>query len=500
MAFVAAWRLKATGSSGCYVSFELLSATLAVAAISALLAFHNIDFPFGVHPDEVRKVGFLSGQPHNYRHPPLLIVLARFAAWLDGAADSHGFLLAGRTVSALAAVGASVLFYLVLRRHADKLNAFLWSGVFAASPAIAIHAHYFKEDAVLVFAICMGLHALVRLKERTDSGNLLYLGLALGLAITAKYLGAANSLVLFVVAIAYCKLDWRQATAVAAVGMLTVLAVFSASLLTESGSGLSSIIQGFVFELNHAEEGSELKEWFFEGYGLTHFRYHLIPSLTVPTMVISLGAIAIAILGDRNKAVAAFAGGAIAWLFMLELSPLKFVGFMRYILPVVIYLLLATGIACSKAIASRSYGVSAGLGLLAMVASSHASIEYTGYMNRQNDTRFSAMHFLESRGITRFVADVSMGEAAPATQDYQDLSSVDYLVSWKFARYLRGGGLSEQRQLTYVLAGMFRCLDGHVVAQFSKLYGDYAYIAPTLKIYDLRQARFCIPNPAELRP
>ncbi|AZO63869.1 MAG: phospholipid carrier-dependent glycosyltransferase [Mesorhizobium sp.] len=500
MAFVAAWRLKATGSSGCYVSLELLSATLAVAAISALLAFHNIDFPFGVHPDEAIKVGFAFGQPDNYRHPPLLIVLARFAAWLDGAVHDRDFRLAGRTVCAFASVAASVLFYLVLRRYADKLNAFLWGCVFAASPAITIHAHYFKEDAVLIFAICIGLHALVRLRERTDSVDLLYFGFALGLAITAKYVGVANSLVLFVVAITYCKLEWRQAAIVAAVGALTVLAVYTASLLTETGSGLSTILRGFVIELNHVEEGHDLKEWFFEGYGLTHFRYHLIPSLTVPTMVISLGAIAIAILGDRNRAVAAFAGAAIAWLFMLELSPLKIIGSMRYVLPVVIYLLLAAGIACSKAIAPRSHWMSAGLGLLAMAASSHASIEYTGSMSRKNDTRFAAMRFLETRGITRFFADYLMGEPAPETRDYRDLSSVDYLVSQRFARYLRGGGLSEQPQLTYVLAGMFRCLDGHVAAQFSRLYGDYAYVAPTVKIYDLRQARFCIPDPAELGP
>ncbi|TIT31486.1 MAG: hypothetical protein E5W78_12975 [Mesorhizobium sp.] len=110
------------------------------------------------------------------------------------------------------------------------------------------------------------------------------------------------------------------------------------------------------------------------------------------------------------------------------------------------------------------------------------------------------MRFLETRGITRFFADYLMGEPAPETRDYRDLSSVDYLVSQRFARYLRGGGLSEQPQLTYVLAGMFRCLDGHVAAQFSRLYGDYAYVAPTVKIYDLRQARFCIPDPAELGP
>ncbi|QKC94550.1 ArnT family glycosyltransferase [Mesorhizobium sp. NZP2298] len=468
-------------------------AMLVLAAISASLAFYNIDFPYGIQPDESIKVEFAAGQHHNYAHPPLLIVLARFAGWLSGASNEHDYLLAGRSVSALACVAASILFYIVLRRYADDISAFLWACVFAVSPAIAVHAHYFKEDAVLIFALCVGLHALVRLKEQANSVNLVYFGFALGLAVSAKYVGAGNSLVLFIVAIVYCRLGLRQTIIIVATDALTILAIFGVSLLTEAGSGLSTVIKGLGSELMHAETGHDLKEWFWEGYGLTHFRHHLIPSLTGPTVAIALGAIAFAIIADRNKYVAAYAGGAFIWLFLLELSPLKLVGSMRYVLPVVVYLLLATGIACSRSIGSRSRPVAIGLGLAAMVASAHAGMAYVANLGRETDTRFAAMRFLEKQGVTRFVVDFPMGEPAPATRDYRDLSSADYLVSLKFQRHLRGGGLRAQDPLIYQLAGMFHCLDGHVAAQFSKPYGDYGYVAPTVRIYDLRNARSCIP-------
>ena len=167
-------------------------------------------------------------------------------------------------------------------------------------------------------------------------------------------MGAGNSLVLFIVAIVCCRLSIRQGIIVAATDALTVVAIFGVSLLTETGSGLSTVIKGLGSELKHAETAHDLEEWFWDGYGLTHFRYHLIPSLTGPTVAIALGAIAVAIIADRNRYVATYAGAALLWLFLLELSPLKLVGLMRYILPVVIYLLLAAGIACSRSIAPET--------------------------------------------------------------------------------------------------------------------------------------------------
>lgn len=308
-----------------------------IGTLAAALAFHNLDFLYGAHVDEPRKVGFVAGNAHNYFHPPLLIVLARFSAWLSGALTDQDRLLAGRQVSALAAVAASVVFFLVLQRYADRLQAFLWSCIFAVSPAIAVHAHYLKEDALLVFAICLSLHALVRLKENGRTPDLVYFGFALGLADSAKYVGVTNSLALLAFAIWHCRLGMRSILIVFAAAAFTVAMVFLLSFSTEAGSGLGSVLSGLAKELKHANRGHDLKEWAWAGYGLTHFRYHLIPSLTGMTVLIGLVAIGLAIIVDRSRRVACLAVAALAWLLLLELSPLKIVGSMRYVLPVVIY-------------------------------------------------------------------------------------------------------------------------------------------------------------------
>lgn len=465
-----------------------------VGLASGLLVFQNLDFPLGFHADEAVKVAFAAGADHNYFHPPLLIVLARFFSWVSSAADRQDVLIAGRLVSALSGIGASVAFYLVLRRFADDINALLWSCAFAMSPAIAVHAHYFKEDSVFIFSLCLGLHALVRLKERQSLANLVYLGVGLGLAMSAKYVGVINSAVLFVVAIVYCRLRLRQSLAIGGLAVVTVAVVFALSLMSEPSGHVATVVSGFLAEWRHAAQGHDLREWFSQGYGLTHFRYNLLPSVTVPTMLVALATIAYAVAHLRDYRVAAFAAAAAAWLFFLELSPLKLVGLIRYVLPVFVYLLLAAGVACSALAERRSRLTAISLSVVAMLASAQAGVAYVGNLSADGDTRSSAMKFLKDRQATNFVVDFPMGQPAPPAGKYRDLQDKDFLVSVKFARFLRGGELKEQNPEVYVLAGMFRCLEGHIAAQFSRIDGDYAYVAPTVKIYDLRGGRGCIPK------
>jgi hypothetical protein len=496
MVFAQEWRLRAEAAQERWRPLEHVLAVAVIAALSAGIAFWNIDYPMFIHPDEYTKVWFASGNGHNYNHPPLLIIAARFLAWIAGASSEFGVALSGRSVSALAAVGASLLFHSLLRHRAGGLDAFLWSAVFATSPAIAVHAHYFKEDAVLVFSILVGLHALQRLTRRAGLADLIYFGFALGLADTAKYVGAINSFMLFFFAIAYCRLSLRQVAVVCAAVAATVVLVFVLSFASEVGSGLSTLLAGLAYEWQHVAAGHDLKEWFQAGYGLTHIRHHLIPSLTAPTFLIAVGSIAAAVTLDRNRYVAACAGAALLWLFLLELPPLKIVGSMRYVLPVVVYVLLAAGVACSTVFASRSRLVGTGLGLAALVASSYAGFAYVANMGAASDTRAAALRYLDEKHISNFVVDYWIGRAVTVTRDYRDIAGADYLVSLRWERFLRGGGLREQDALIYFRANLFRCLDGHVAAEFSKLWGDYAYVAPTVRIYDLRKAKDCLPEPS----
>lgn len=470
-----------------------------VAVLTICLGLYNIDFPIGQHPDEIWKAQLATGYPHNYAHPPLLIVLARVVAYFSGATEQLDFLFAGRLVSVLAAAAAGALFFLTLSRFTDRLNAFLWSCAFAASPAIAVHAHYFKEDIVLVMAICLGLHALVILGQRRNLVRLIYFGLALGLAPTAKYVGIINSVMLFGVAVVWCKLNWRQALLVAFAFLLSVLAVFSASLLTETGTSLSTISAGLDMELRHSLEGHDIRDWFWGGWGLTHLRYHLLPSMTPLAVVIVASAALVAIAIDRDKPAMAFAAGGLVWLSVLEASPLKLIGQMRYILPVFVYAAAVGGVAVSRSIGKRNKWAALSLSSLVLAVSAHAGHSYVANMGPANDTRAAAVQFLATQGQVSFVADYPLGYPGGFTPNYGDLQKIDFLVSMRFQRYLRGGTLSEQRQSIYRLASMFKCLDGFVAAQFSREYGDYAFVAPTVKIYDLRRARHCLPE-TELPP
>jgi hypothetical protein len=329
---------------------------------------------------------------------------------------------------------------------------------------------------------------------RAGLADLIYFGFALGLADTAKYIGVVNCFMLFFFAIAYCRLGLRQAAVVFAVATLTVVLVFLLSFASEQGSGLSALLAGIAFEWRHIGEGHDLKEWFLAGYGLTHIRYHLIPSLAAPTFLTAVGSIAAAVYFDRNKYVAACAGAALLWLFLIEFSPLKIVGSMRYVLPVVVYVLLAAGVACSTFFASRSRLVGTGLGIAALIASSYAGFAYVANMGAGNDTRAAAMRYLDDNRITNYVVDYWVGREATRTRDYRDIAGADHLVSLRFERFLRGGGLREQHAEIYLRANMFRCLDGDVVAEFSKFWGDYACVAPTVRIYNLRRARDCLPQ------
>jgi 4-amino-4-deoxy-L-arabinose transferase-like glycosyltransferase len=417
----------------------LTAASLAaIVAVSLAFGFYNFDFLYGAHFDEPVKVALVADKPHNYFHPPLLIVLARLVVWLGSASGDLERLWAGRFVSVMAMTAAGALFYLVLIRYADRLQSLIWSCVFASSPAIAVHAHFFKEDALLVFAICLGLHALVRLTERMDLRNLVYFGIALGLAPSAKYVGLLNSIALFAFAQWYCRPDMRGTALVVVSAFATMLAVLLVSFASESGTGLGNVLAGLATELKHAENGHDLKEWFWAGYGLTHLRHHLLPSITAMTFLIGLGAICHALVKDRDRQVAAFAAAALTWLFVLELSPLKIVGQMRYVLPVVIYFLLAAGIASSRSVAVRSRAGAMALALIALTVTAHAGISYVRNMNPSKDTRTKAVEFLTTRGMDNVVSDYPIGYPMAQTWDYGTLASHDYLLSFRFERYLRG--------------------------------------------------------------
>ena len=96
----------------------------------------------------------------------------------------------GRTVAAVFG-GLTVLATVVLARRLVGEWLALAAGIVAAvTPLVAFQAQLFKEDIVVAPWLSFGLAALDRLRERAEPRRALVFGIMVGLAASAKYIGA----------------------------------------------------------------------------------------------------------------------------------------------------------------------------------------------------------------------------------------------------------------------------------------------------------------------
>jgi 4-amino-4-deoxy-L-arabinose transferase-like glycosyltransferase len=157
------------------------------------------DFPFGYHADEDSKAAQVLDPQHrlNFRHPALLIEGAILACRHHRtAADTQSVVETGRCVSAFYAAAGTTLFALagyLLFGFAGLLLAAVMVGL---CPHMVIYSHYMKEEASLSLGVAAVLAAALGApKVRGRVSRILVwiiLGLACGLATSAKYVGAAS--------------------------------------------------------------------------------------------------------------------------------------------------------------------------------------------------------------------------------------------------------------------------------------------------------------------
>ncbi|HVY00895.1 MAG TPA: glycosyltransferase family 39 protein [Pseudorhodoplanes sp.] len=167
-------------------------AGLWLAIVAALVAIYSIriGFPVYWHPDEPTKVPQIMSGGYNFNHPQLLLRLTAISKWLLGGADiPHDVALAGRAVSMICSALAAAAFGLLLARPFGIAFGIAAALLIGLSPLVYENAHYFKEDATLLFAISLVLLALQIAEEKFSMAHLGLLGAAAGLAIAAKYIG-----------------------------------------------------------------------------------------------------------------------------------------------------------------------------------------------------------------------------------------------------------------------------------------------------------------------
>jgi hypothetical protein len=181
---------------------RLLRAAGVVLFLTSLFALclwlntRNNDFPVAYHVDEPSKAQQVIDNVRNYRHPQLLVELSQWAVrWWKTPPKTQDVVQTGRWVSAVLAALASVMLagcgYLVAGPGGMVLGG-LSVGL---CPSLLVYAHHMKEDAALALGVSFTVLAMAMVWRARSSLGLVIssalLGLAVGLAISAKFVGVA---------------------------------------------------------------------------------------------------------------------------------------------------------------------------------------------------------------------------------------------------------------------------------------------------------------------
>ncbi len=173
----------------------LLWSLFLVLATLALDLRHN-QFPYYYHPDEPGKAEQILTGRFNFHHPMLLLTTTNVAV---------DFFRVPRTEQAIVEMGRRVsALFTALAVVALSLTAYLWRGwpaAILAGAALATHhqlyelSHYMKEDTALLMGLAFAFLTCVAYAQRASAGRALFIGVACGLAISGKYLGAVALLI-----------------------------------------------------------------------------------------------------------------------------------------------------------------------------------------------------------------------------------------------------------------------------------------------------------------
>lgn len=312
-------------------------AALSIAAIATIASLCNIDFPLGTHVDEIPKVDAVLTGAWSYRHPLLMIDIVRGANWFFGFTDPQAVAELGRSLAGISTGLLVFATWILARTVLADSAALAAAAVTAALPLTCVHALFFKEDAFVAPWIVLSLAALIHLLTRPTIFGSIVLGLCIGLASGAKYVGA---LVTLPFAIAML-LSLRPRDLAFSAGLsLTVTLVAILVFLTVQIPGLfeiSRMVEGMRAEVLHAVDGDDVPILVSESRGLFHLRESLLPGMGISLLTFGVVGLISPMLvrPERRMACIAIAAFVAAWYVLHELSPLKpYPGFQRYMHPI----------------------------------------------------------------------------------------------------------------------------------------------------------------------
>lgn len=344
------------------------SILFAIFILALGMRLWGIDFGYGLqyHPDEGTKIrdilAFLNGDTleriRSYFHPPFM---RRFAAAVIGiiqtftaqSFDASEILVISRMSVAFLGASTVVPLYLLGSFLVSRMTGLIAAFILAVVPLHVVTSHYFKEDIPLTFWLTLYMLAAIKLLRLGHTRYYMFAGIAGGLALSTKYTAFGLVPVTLLAAhllsalgkenVRFSSLkSWTHAFLdsrfwISAGTMLLTFAVTSFDLFMN----FNNFITGVTGEYNHVVRGH---------YGISisslplfftyHLRYSLLPGMTVPLFLTSIGGIIYAVWINRKDACSM---REISWLLFallvfylaVEIPHLKPYGAERYVLPCV---------------------------------------------------------------------------------------------------------------------------------------------------------------------
>lgn len=483
------------------------------AASLALYLWHN-GFPLGMHPDEEVKVGFIKDGGQNFLHPILLLHLGRLAAWLSGAATDFQVVLAGRGVSAVMGMLCVAGTWLLARRVLPDWAALSAAALAAATPMLAVHAHFLKEDIYVGGMLMLFLAAYAAYLQRPeDRGRLLAAGALLGLACSAKYPAVLAAVVMALTPWLANMPDkgrrYRDMGLMLLVGA-AVFALVNYPLFTQ----FEVFHKGLSKEYLHTVRGHRLKVWAWDHFFAHHLVHSLGPGMGWPLLLAGVIGLVLA-HGQRRMAVVGPVWTAL-FLFVLvfylapELSPNKpFRGSVRYVLPVVPVFCVFAALALER-LHAVGFGrrVPGGLLALLLVASPLwlTAGDVAGFGRDSHDLALAWVRQRQAEGkgpvfVEKYASAVAVSGREAGAFTPRELRERGYSAAVvsdvNYARYFKGLDMDGQRESVSVYAANYAALFGCPRTVMGPVFRSFSYLDPQITAVDLAA---CLDLPAREGP
>jgi hypothetical protein len=150
----------------------------------------DLNFSGYAHPDERNKINQIIKSDYNFNHPLLMLNSARVVSVMLGKEKSfEDVKIISRFVSVFYASLAVGILVLATGRLYGRFVGISVGLFLMSNPILFELAHYFKEDATVLFGISLTILAMVGYSFRPGLLMIILCGVSAGLAFSGKYAG-----------------------------------------------------------------------------------------------------------------------------------------------------------------------------------------------------------------------------------------------------------------------------------------------------------------------